>query len=233
MQRHGEYVFLADQDDVWEPEKLGIHMAMLEHGPKQISAVFSDLRIMDSAGNRRGSFLQSNGLAGHYDTANILRANFTVGCSMSVSADLLQLALPFPSSLENHDWWLGLCAAALGQLGFSSEKLVNYRQHADNAIGGKNYQKQLFKLRSIIHRQRRVFESKITAVDELVRRLQVEDRRPPEALLAWQKQFSQAVRWQTPWQLLLSEFKPKSRTLLLIQLLALSPLTRSQIEKAL
>ena len=226
IQRHGEFVFLADQDDVWEPEKLALHMAMLEQGPEQTSAIFSDLRIMDSAGNRFGSFLQSHGLSGHYDAANILRTNFAVGCSMSVTADLLRLALPFPSNLENHDWWLGLCAAAIGRLGFSPKQLVNYRQHADNTIGVKNYRMQLLRLGPIIRRQRRVFDSKVTAVDELVQRLRAAGAQPPEVLLAWQKQFSRARQWQKPWQLLCSDFKPKSRALLLIQLLAVSPLIK-------
>ena len=233
MHRRGEYVFLADQDDVWEPDKLETLLATAKRGPEQISVVFSDLWMIDASGNRLGSFMQSHGFSGHYDTADMLRANFAVGCSMLVAADLLNIALPFPSGLENHDWWLGLCALALGQLGFSPEKLVNYRQHADNAIGARNYRTQWFSLGSIIRRQRRVFESKITAVDELVRRLQEMGAQPPEALLAWQEQFSQADQWQKPWKLLTSEFKPGSRALLLIQLLAVSPLVGGKIKKTL
>ena len=233
MLRRGEYVFLADQDDVWEPDKLETLLALAKQDPEQISVVFSDLWMIDASGNRLGSFMQLHGFSGHYDTANMLRANFAVGCSMVVAADLLNIALPFPPGLENHDWWLGLCAVSLGQLGFSPRKLVNYRQHADNAIGVRSYRTQFFRLSSILRRQRRVFESKITAVDELVRRLQESGARPPEALIAWQNQFSDADRWQKPWKLLTSEFKPGSRALLLIQLLAVSPFIGGKIKKTL
>ena len=233
LQRGGDCVFLADQDDIWEPGKLETLLAIMEQGAGKIPAVFSDLEIVDSTGHRRGSFLQSSGLTGRYDMASILCQNFVVGCSLLVTVDLLRLALPFPRGLENHDWWLAMCAYALGQLAFSPEKLVNYRQHAANTIGSKNYRAQLTKLGSIVYRQRRVFESKIIAVDELLRRLQVADIQPPAALLVWQRQFAQAQRWGKPWQLLVSEFKPDSRPLLLVQLLALSPLIRNDIKKVL
>ena len=38
-----------------------------------------------------------------------------------------------------HDWWLMLCAAAFGQIGYVNEPFALYRQHGDNAIGAQAF----------------------------------------------------------------------------------------------
>jgi len=40
-----------------------------------------------------------------------------------------------------HDWWLALCAGALGQLLYLAEPTVLYRQHARNTVGGPGWRR--------------------------------------------------------------------------------------------
>jgi hypothetical protein len=202
---------------------------MLEHAEKidgQPLAIFSDLEVVNKAGQALGGFLAMHSLIGPYDVTSLLRQNPVVGCSMMVNAALLQLALPFPAELQNHDWWLGLCAAATGNLLPIHEALVKYRQHEQNTVGARSSVFRVFQVRQIVRRQRRVFTGKRHAVAELIRRLQGAGIEVPEALFAWQAQFAKVDGWAVPWQLLHSDFKPGSRNLLLVQLLALSPLVR-------
>ena len=37
-----------------------------------------------------------------------------------------------------HDWWLALCAAVFGHIGFIDKPLVKYRQHGSNEVGAKH-----------------------------------------------------------------------------------------------
>ncbi len=217
-------IFLADQDDTWEPTKLQTMIAAVRSSRGQTLGVFSDLELVTADGKPQGSYLDRAGLAGMYHLEGLLSQNSVVGCSLMIRGELLDLALPFPGGLENHDWWLAMCAASLGQLVYVPERLVNYRQHGGNTIGANSPLMRLSKWGSIVRRQRRVWESKIVAVDELIDRLRRTDRPVPEALLAWRLQMVSGGDWRAPCRLLRSDFRPVSRSLLLVQLLALTPL---------
>jgi hypothetical protein len=43
-----------------------------------------------------------------------------------------------------HDWWLALCAAALGKICYLPEPMVLYRQHGTNAIGSAGRRQALW-----------------------------------------------------------------------------------------
>lgn len=63
---------------------------------------------------------------------NILR-NHYIGCCMAFRREILNAALPFPSSLAMHDIWLGLCASAFYSAVFIPNRLIKYRRHNTNA----------------------------------------------------------------------------------------------------
>lgn len=63
---------------------------------------------------------------------NILR-NHYIGCCMAFRREILNAALPFPSSLAMHDIWLGLCASAFYSAVFIPNRLIKYRRHNSNA----------------------------------------------------------------------------------------------------
>ena len=217
-----ELVFLADQDDLWQAEKLELMLGFCNGVDNEPLAVFSDLEIIDANDSSSGSYLQFMGLQGKYDTLSLLRQNPVTGCSMMVNEALLELALPFPSNLENHDWWLGLCAASCGCLEFSPAMLVRYRQHSGNAVGARNLTAQVFRLSPILARQRRVFESKVSAVDVLVERMEERGLPVPGDLRGFADEFRNVQGWQRSRRLLSSRYRPRSKALRLVQLLALS-----------
>ncbi len=219
-----ELIFLADQDDLWQPEKLDLMLKLCRGSESSPRAAFSDLEIIDENEKSSGSYLQSIGMEGKYDILSLLRQNPVTGCSMMVNEALLGVALPFPSQLENHDWWLGLCAAACGCLEFCPEKLVRYRQHSRNTVGARNLTAQMFRLSPILARQKRVFESKVSAVDVLLDRVQERGLPLPAELRGFASEFRNVQGWQLPRRLLFSGYRPRSKALRMVQLLAVSPL---------
>jgi hypothetical protein len=84
------------------------------------------------------SFLSFQGL-GH-DRATplqtLLTQNFVTGCTTVINRALLRAALPLPDVVM-HDWWLALCAAALGEILCCPGATVLYRQHDRNTVGSR------------------------------------------------------------------------------------------------
>jgi len=144
-----KYVFLADQDDLWSPEKISKQLGLMRTtealvGREVPVLICSDLEVVDSALRTiYRSFFRHMRLR-HADRSvlkSLLVRNYLPGCAMLINRPLLEFALPLPAEAPMHDWWLGLCAAAAGQTGFLAEPLVLYRQHGGNAIGAGKWWK--------------------------------------------------------------------------------------------
>jgi rhamnosyltransferase len=138
------YVAFADQDDVWQPDKLEIQLASIraqEHalGSAAPLLVYSDLAVVDEKLHPiHPSFLAFQGLGQGRELPLrlLLTQNFVAGCASLINRALLQVALPLPDVVM-HDWWVALCAAALGEIRCIPRATVLYRQHAANTAGGR------------------------------------------------------------------------------------------------
>ncbi len=144
-----DYVALADQDDVWMADKLdrqltllGTHQASV--GPDHPMLVHSDLALVDhDLRPVHPSFLRHQRLE-HVATdplRRLLVQNFVTGCTVVLNRALLRAVIPIPHVVM-HDWWLALCAAALGSLLFLPEATVRYRQHGANVLGSRGVMRQ-------------------------------------------------------------------------------------------
>lgn len=124
----GDVIFLADQDDVWLPDKVEICLQAL----KNYDLIVSDCYITDEKLNIiSDSFYETN-----RSKANKYKAflrNPYLGCAMAFNRTVLDLALPFPKSIPMHDIWLGNIAAFKRSVRFLPDKLIYYRRHGDNA----------------------------------------------------------------------------------------------------
>lgn len=128
-QAKGEFIFLADQDDVWMPEKVEVTMNYLQRYDCVISdnttVAADDKVISDSfyAVNRTRS--------GKW--YNLLIKNGYLGCCMAFRRNVMESSLPFPSDIPMHDIWIGNVAAFKYSLCFIPDKLMHYNRHGDNA----------------------------------------------------------------------------------------------------
>lgn len=127
-QARGDYIFLADQDDIWLPEKVSTMMAHL----RCADLVVSDCAVVDEGLNTitESFFALRRSRSGLI--RNILRNSY-LGCCIALRRKLLDHALPFPANVPMHDWWLGLVAETFGSPRFIADRLVLYRRHGGNA----------------------------------------------------------------------------------------------------
>jgi glycosyltransferase involved in cell wall biosynthesis len=135
----GEFIALADQDDVWEPDRLEKALAHFHDG---VLLVHSDATLIDASGSPTGTLMSAlrltsserrNLLSGRALDA-LLRRNVVTGATTMIRSSLLEHALPIPEGWV-HDEWLALVAAAQGGVVFQEDPLIRYRQHGNNEIG--------------------------------------------------------------------------------------------------
>jgi glycosyltransferase involved in cell wall biosynthesis len=149
LERGAQWLALADQDDIWHPDKLSRGLTRVAEltkndppdGPVPL-LLHSDLEVVDADGVRVHASLFAYQHIGHepVDPLRVLVVqNFVTGCATLMNRALLDVALPIPPDAVMHDWWLALCAAAVGRIELIEPATLSYRQHADNQIGAQRY----------------------------------------------------------------------------------------------
>lgn len=144
---NAQYFALADQDDIWYPQKLAEEIAAMHDLEGQFGSnvpllVCSDARCVDASGKPlHNSFLKKLGASkdwGH-NLQQALVMSWALGCSCLGNQALLRMALPLPAHKEifMHDWWLLLVAQSFGAVKCLRKPLLDYRQHENNVIGDK------------------------------------------------------------------------------------------------
>lgn len=131
-------VALCDQDDVWDPDKLGVLLARLTADPNT-TLVYSDLRLIDADGRSLAPSFWEHRVNQWDDLAALLLLNTVTGAASLVRADLVrERVLPFPPGTPSafHDQWIAACALAAGRIEFVDRPLHSYRQH-DQAVTGR------------------------------------------------------------------------------------------------
>ncbi|WP_461789351.1 glycosyltransferase family 2 protein [Pedobacter sp.] len=128
-QATGNYIFLSDQDDIWEDHKV---YTLINEMKKGADLVISDCKIVDENLELvHPSYFQFNGSRPGI-LKNIIKNSY-MGCCMAFTKKLLEECLPFPSYLPMHDSYLGLTAEMKFKVSFVNEALILHRKHQGNA----------------------------------------------------------------------------------------------------
>ncbi|HEX5739873.1 MAG TPA: glycosyltransferase family 2 protein [Hydrogenophaga sp.] len=141
------YYALSDQDDVWHADKLAqlvTAMCRLEQGDTHLPVlIHSDLRVVDDQGQVIApSMAAYQGLRPDRDSfAAQLISNTVTGCTAMMNRALMERSTPVPPECIMHDWWISLVASAFGKRTYLPQSLLDYRQHANNTIGAKEWVK--------------------------------------------------------------------------------------------
>ncbi|MCW2958595.1 MAG: hypothetical protein JWP18_1398, partial [Solirubrobacterales bacterium] len=127
------HVALADQDDVWHPDKLEVLLGAL--GDARL--VYSDARVVSRDGEVLAETYWQRRRNNHEDLLSLLVANAVTGAASLFDRRLLDDALPFPPAqfAHFHDHWLGLVALSLGDIAYVDRPLYDYVQHGDASLG--------------------------------------------------------------------------------------------------
>ena len=137
---HGDIVALADQDDVWYPQKLARLAAAFT--PESV-AVFSDADLIDSDSHPLHSRLWNSYCFGSGDQhlfaagralSVLIKHPVVTGTTLAFRKSLASVLLPIPAE-HVHDFWISFLLAACGRIHVIPEPLLQYRQHASQQIG--------------------------------------------------------------------------------------------------
>jgi glycosyltransferase involved in cell wall biosynthesis len=138
----GDIIALSDQDDLWDPGRLGTIVGILA-AKSMPSLVFADAVLIDSRGELLGGTLQQSLRLSRSERVRLdqgrpfealIRRNIVTGAVSAFTRDLYELSTPFPE-LWVHDEWLAIMAAGLGTVIRSTDHLGAYRLHDANQIG--------------------------------------------------------------------------------------------------
>jgi glycosyltransferase involved in cell wall biosynthesis len=141
----GHIILLSDQDDYWETNKVETIVKWFEQNPN-MKGVFTNGALMNSKeelDNNYGlwdamsfpykAIKNSNNLKLYINTVE----NTVTGATLAIRNNLSFLKQPFPLVKHLvHDRWLAMNLAENNSLGMLNEKLIRYRIHSDQAIGG-------------------------------------------------------------------------------------------------
>jgi glycosyltransferase involved in cell wall biosynthesis len=124
----GDYIFLCDQDDIWMHDKVADMVTLLH----TYDLVLSDCTVVDEHLNViQSSFFATRGSRPGF-VQNLLKNSY-MGCCMAFRRDVLTYALPIPTVVHMHDWWIGLLAELRGNVYFHHKPLLLYIRHGNNA----------------------------------------------------------------------------------------------------
>lgn len=132
----GQLIFLSDQDDVWQPEKVASVLREFQLNP-DADIVISDARSVDDHGaTLADSYFAQRGKFQAGVMSNLFRCSY-LGCAMAFRRRVCARVLPFPLGTDVlHDLWIGASnALAGGRTSYIDRPLVLYRRHERNATG--------------------------------------------------------------------------------------------------
>lgn len=134
-QTSAPYVFLADQDDIWLPEKASLFCAQM-NSDIEAHLIFSDAWVWHPERDQRQSFWQKDDLRPENakNPALLMFHNTVQGASACISQDLIK-KIQTDDRIVMHDWWIALLASALGRVSTITTPTLLYRQHSSNQLG--------------------------------------------------------------------------------------------------
>jgi GT2 family glycosyltransferase len=125
LKAQGDVIFLADQDDIWLPNKVSVSLKGLETN----DLVVTDCEVINEKNELiyTSYFFVTNSGTGFIK--NLYKSSY-LGCCLVFNRNVLEKVLPIPKSLLLfHDWWIGFIAESLYKTEFIDIVCMQYRRH--------------------------------------------------------------------------------------------------------
>lgn len=173
------YYAYADQDDIWEPDKLRRAADWLKTVPADVPALYcSRTRLVDE-GNRHIGFSPLFSRAPSF--ANALMQNIGGGNTMVFNEAARRLLCEAGHDVDvvSHDWWAYIVVSGCGgRVFYDPQPSLRYRQHDANLVGtNMGWRARIRRIRMLWQgRFRRWGDSNISALARLRPRLTPENR---------------------------------------------------------
>lgn len=130
-----DYYAFADQDDVWDEDKLFIAIQKLDE--HICPAIYSgNTRLVDKELN----FIKNETQKPITTLGSSIVKNYVTGCTAVFNSQLMRyLKQHTPQCAPFHDWWVNLVCLSVGGVSvYDYEPHMNYRQHGNNVVSGND-----------------------------------------------------------------------------------------------
>lgn len=174
-----DYYAFADQDDVWEKDKLSRAIAWLDSVDGNVPALYcSRTRLVDSSNSVVGLSPLFTRMPCF---ANALVQSIAGGNTVvfNEAARRLLVEADVTDGVVSHDWWLYLLVTGCGgSVNYDPHPAVRYRQHGNNLVGANgHWRARHARLRQLLGGAFRIWCSQhIVALKKVERRLTPENR---------------------------------------------------------
>lgn len=132
----GEYIFLADQDDIWNDKK--VEKVLKVFKDKNVTLVIHNCEIVNENLEKTDKTFFEFRNSGKGIIKNIWK-NTYIGCCIAFKGKMKDKILPIPNDIEMHDQWIGIINEKYGKSYFLDECLIKYRRHSNNVSQMKHY----------------------------------------------------------------------------------------------
>lgn len=148
----GEIIFLCDQDDIWEPEKIEMMAAVMEENAS-IQAVACNYRLIGGDRTLQESTARKYYTPPERKTADLslvksgktLYYNIAQGCASAYRRELVDIYCAVEGCwILPHDWALNLLAYQRQGLYYLNRELLLYRIHDKNQMGIVNAKQTVY-----------------------------------------------------------------------------------------
>lgn len=141
----GDIIFLADQDDIWMPDKVEVIVNYFNAHPEK-EAVFTNAILINQSGGATYDKTLFD-IVGIDDRCKMLIDRgrglevFSTSCratgaTMALRSSLIPYCLPFPVVLRMmHDEIIAIAALLRNSLGYVDKSLIKYRLHKKQTLG--------------------------------------------------------------------------------------------------
>lgn len=157
-QAQGDYIFIADQDDLWMPNKVSILCKALE---TKYVAISNGKKFIEANPSNVCGMLYTDKLPirNYY-----LRRGKYFGCALAFRREALNIIFPFPKRMPLYDHWIGLICELIGGAAYIPMPLILHRIHGTNTSENTSFPmwyKIYYRLRFLVQIYTRVFFCKI------------------------------------------------------------------------
>lgn len=140
------YIAFSDHDDIWYSNKIEDSIKTLKE--KNVDLVYCDAKQIDENGQvLHESYLRYKNLPiiNERYQKNILpfSRHIAIGCSQLFTKEVKDIMLPFTPHTMAHVWNSVYIASKLKGIYCIDKPLFEYRLHANNAFGGRNFKQNM------------------------------------------------------------------------------------------
>lgn len=195
----GEFLCLADQDDIWRCDKIERQVKYL-HKNQDCIMCLCDRNIVDADGNLLYKSEDSilNNMVRKRNLKMVLQrpSIYSANC-MCVKSICINKIFPIPQNMIEHDTFMASIAAHYGNIGYLYTPLVKYRVH-DTNTSGPDYMRKGEKFDFIksyiksVKRMRR-YNSIVLNDDKILS--DTLRKRYQEDLFSFRKEIRKPIRW--------------------------------------